>query len=443
MKSDAAFSFENNSETWWCQIKKYPLNSKINILIGVIIPEKDIVAEMKSTKNTIIIGFVLVIIMTIITVYYLQQQRKANLLLQQRNEEILQQKEEIEAQNEHILQQKEEIETQRDILETQNEELKQAKEEIEAQRDEIESQRDEVLKQRDFIAEQNREITDSIKYAKRIQRAILPTEDFRNKLLKEHFVLFKPLNIVSGDFYWITFLEGKTIITVADCTGHGVPGAFMSMLGAAFLNEIVNKEYITHTGVILRRLRKQVIKALQQSISEEGHKSTDESSMALRDGMDIALCSIDMDSLDIQFSGANNSLYLIRDKNNDFPELDDDAYKTMEFENKILYEIKPDKMPIAIYEKMDRFKTVEFKLFEGDVLYMFSDGFADQFGGPKGKKFMYKNFKKLLLQVHEKPMNEQLVILDNTIEDWKNHINPENNAPYEQVDDICIIGFRI
>jgi serine phosphatase RsbU (regulator of sigma subunit) len=441
------FSFRFDHDVWWASLKKYEFNREDYLIIGVAVPERDYLAQIKQTRNTILIGFGLVIILTVVMVYSFLQKRKANLLLEKKNAEILQQKEEIETQrdeieakrdqleirNQEILQAKEEIETQRDQLEIQNEKLYQAKEEIEAQRDEIEAQRDQVMLQYDVISEQNREITDSIHYAKRIQNAILPTPEFRQKLLKEHFILFKPLNIVSGDFYWMASLENRTIVVTADCTGHGVPGAFMSMLGAAFLNEIINKEYITHTGVILRRLRKQVIDALQQKGAE----------MEQKDGMDIVICSIDFSTMTLQFSGANNPLYIIRQKSMPAINIAVELYKTQDLEDYILYEIRPDNMPIAIHVKMDKFATHEIKLEQEDSLYMFSDGFADQFGGPKGKKFMYKHFKELLLSIQKKSMNEQAEILDQTIEDWKSYTDNHSGKKFEQIDDISVLGIKI
>ncbi|MFC2104964.1 7TM diverse intracellular signaling domain-containing protein, partial [Bacteroidota bacterium] len=266
-------------------------------------------------------------------------------------------------------------------IEQQKEEITAQRDEIEAQRDEIEAQRDLVMDQKEKIEEVNIELTDSIHYAKYIQNAILPQADFRKQLLPEHFIFFKPKNIVSGDFYWLTKVEERVVVAAADCTGHGVPGAFMSMLGVSFLNDVVNKEYITHPGVILRRLRKEVIHALQQK-GEYGEQ---------QDGMDIALCSIDFKNLELQFSGANNPLYIIRNKEFESIQtttiLENGAYN--------LYEIKGDTMPIAIHQRMDKFKMHEIQLLKGDCLYMFSDGFADQFGGKNGKKFKYKPFKEL------------------------------------------------
>jgi PAS domain S-box-containing protein len=299
--------------------------------------------------------------------------------------------------------------------------IKEKEIEIENQRDEIEAQRDLVMDQKGEIERANVEMTDSINYAKHIQKAIFPQEEFRSKLLPEHFVYLNPKNIVSGDFYWLTQVEEKVIVTAADCTGHGVPGAFMSILGLSFLNDIVNKEYITHPGVILRRLRKEVIHALQQK-GELGEIS---------EGMDIALSSIDFKNLELQFSGANNPLYIIRNK--EFEPIPNSVIH--ENSENILYEIKGDHMPISIHVKMDRFKMHEIKLMKGDCIYMFSDGFADQFGGDNGKKFKYKPFKELLLSNVHKSMQEQKHILNESFIQWKGN--------YEQVDDVVVIGFKI
>ncbi len=312
------------------------------------------------------------------------------------------------------------IEDKNKILEDQNEEITAQRDEIEAQRDEIEAQRNYALEQKELLAKQKEAIMDSINYAQRIQQAILPQESEVNEILPENFIVFKPRDIVSGDFYWMTQVEKQTIIAAVDCTGHGVPGAFMSMLGAAFLNEIVNKEYITHPGVILRRMRKEVIRALQQKgVSGEQ-----------KDGMDIALCSIDFETMHLQFAGANNPLYVIRKK-----ELDAIAgAKSMENSHYILYEVRGDRMPIAIHERMDKFTTHEINLKKGDILYVFSDGYADQFGGNEGKKFKYKTFKELILENCEKTMQEQKTIMEKTLEEWQ--------GTYEQLDDILVLGFK-
>ncbi len=263
----------------------------------------------------------------------------------------------------------------------------------------------EIERQRDEIEEQKKEITDSIYYARRIQRALLPPDDFREKILPDHFILNKPRDIVSGDYYWMNQRDSKTFITAADCTGHGVPGAFMSMLGVAFLNEIVNKESIQHANEILDELRNYIIKYLHQT-GKEGES---------QDGMDMAMVMLDNDNGILEYAGAYNPLYLIRDNE--------------------LQEIKANRMPIGIYKKVDPFSNNTLKVQKGDVFYIFSDGYVDQFGGDKGKKFKSKRFKDLLLEIHQKDMQEQQLILDETIEKWK-----EN---FSQIDDILVIGVKI
>jgi serine phosphatase RsbU (regulator of sigma subunit) len=271
------------------------------------------------------------------------------------------------------------------------------------------------------LQEKNRDITASIIYAERIQRAILPRKELLDSLFKEYFIIFKPRDIVSGDFYWGTKVENISIITAVDCTGHGVPGAFMSILGATSLNEIINKEYITHPGVILRRLRKDVINSLQQK-GESGEQ---------KDGMDIALCTIDLENMKLQFAGANNPFYLIRDSRSTRLEIGNQT----EFENLILYEIKGDKMPISFFDLMDKFTVHEIDIQKGDMIYLFTDGFADQFGGPERKKLRYKNFKNLLLSHSTKSMEEQKDLLSRALEEWQ--------GDYDQIDDILLIGVKI
>jgi serine phosphatase RsbU (regulator of sigma subunit) len=286
---------------------------------------------------------------------------------------------------------------------------------------EIEEQRDIVISQKNHIEKINTEITDSINYAKYIQSSILPKADQLDSILGEHFVLYKPKDIVSGDFYWISNIENKTIIAAVDCTGHGVPGAFMSMLGIALLNEIVNKEYITHPGVILRRLRKEVIHSLQQK-GERGEQ---------KDGMDIALCTLDIEKMKLQFAGANNPLYLIRNSN-----LEKVGVPRCELSGEdLLYEIKGDLMPIGIHDRMDNFTFHEIDIFKGDSFYLFTDGFPDQFGGPDSKKFGYRQFREQLLKNNSKTMPDQKTSLEVLLNKWMG-IN-------SQIDDILVIGFRI
>jgi len=320
------------------------------------------------------------------------------------------------------------LNTKNQKLEYSNQQILSQKSEIEAQRDEIETQRDAVVQQKNKIEEIHKSLSESIDYATRLQESILPEKNILKKHFSDFFVLFKPKDKVSGDFYWWSHLENHTIITAADCTGHGVPGAFMSMLGISFLREIVQKEYITHTGVILKKLRKEIIKTLNQKDKIHNQK----------DGMDMSIISIDHENNTVQFSGANNPLYIIRNntliiENEKIVLFDHSKFNIQT--SKLLYEIKPDKMPIAIYDKMDKFSTHTIKLEKGDLLYLFSDGFADQFGGVKNKKYKYKPFKKLLLENADKDMKTQAQILNDTFENWKGY--------NEQVDDLVIVGIKL
>lgn len=262
----------------------------------------------------------------------------------------------------------------------------------------------ELKKAYDIIEEKNKDITDSIQYAKRIQNAILPKDDFIASMLPESFVLYRPKDIVSGDFYWVGEKYGKKIIAAVDCTGHGVPGAFMSMMGSALLNEIVNEKGITSSAQILNHLRERVMQTLQQT-GAEGET---------RDGMDIALCVINEDN--IEYSGANNPLYLVR--------------------NGQLQEFKGDKQPIGIYAGNEKpFSLQNVAIRKDDMFYIFSDGYVDQFGGPDGKKFMSRRFRELLVSSANIPVNQQKTILNDALEDWK--------QGGRQIDDILVIGFRV
>ncbi|UCG28755.1 MAG: SpoIIE family protein phosphatase [Bacteroidales bacterium] len=280
------------------------------------------------------------------------------------------------------------------------------KEEIEAQRDEIEAQRDLATQQRDMITQQKQEITDSIHYARRIQSALLPPTTIIANYLSDFFILFKPKDIVSGDFYWMTEKNDKLVITAVDCTGHGVPGAFMSMLGVSYLTEIVNKTERLNANEILNQLRHYVIESLRQRKGE----------LETKDGMDMALCIIDCSSQRMEYAGANNPLYLVR--------------------NGTIIETKGDKMPIGIHVYDSKpFTNHQFDLESGDSVYIFSDGYADQFGGPEGKKFKYQSLRNIFIENNHLTMQEQRKILDKTFEEWK------GNLP--QVDDVVIVGFKL
>ncbi|MBN4061894.1 SpoIIE family protein phosphatase, partial [Bacteroidales bacterium AH-315-I05] len=238
--------------------------------------------------------------------------------------------------------------------------------------------------------------------AKGIQDAILPPDEFIEEYLPDSFVLFKPKDVVSGDFYWMEKKDSKLFFAAVDCTGHGVPGAFVSMVGANGLHRCLKEHRLTEPAKILDKLTELVEETFRQR----------------KDGMDIALCALEMKNGKgkLDYAGANNSLYFIR--------------------NGELHETKPDKQPIGAYDHRQSFTNHTTELQKDDTIYVFSDGYPDQFGGPKGKKFKYRKLRELLLSIQDKTMNEQKEILDHTIEDWM-------GDEHEQIDDICIIGVRI
>ena len=296
------------------------------------------------------------------------------------------------------------VERQKNEILLKNAELVHKNEEIIAQRDEIEAQRDMVTNQRDKIARQNKQITDSIKYAERIQSAMLTVPDGFDNLVKDYFIFYSPKDIVSGDFYWIKQINNFLIFTVADCTGHGVPGAFMSMLGISFLNEIVRRKEIKFANEALNELRLLVKSSLGQTGKD----------FEAKDGMDIAFCVFDFETRQLQFSGAYNPLYVLR-------------------ENEII-EIKGNPMPIGIHARDESFTNNIVEIQEDDIVYLFSDGYKDQFG-IGGRKFLSKNFKQLLLDNCAKPMNLQQTIFSQSLNEWK--------GTREQIDDILVIGIKL
>jgi serine phosphatase RsbU (regulator of sigma subunit) len=262
----------------------------------------------------------------------------------------------------------------------------------------------EIQDKNEELSQQKIEITDSIHYASRIQSALLPPVEDMDRLLPSYFILNKPRDIVSGDYYWVSHKDNKVVVAVADCTGHGVPGAFMSILGIAFLNEIISKTEVISADKILNELREHLIKSLHQT----GRK--DET----RDGMEMALCVVDFGTKKLQYSGAFRPLYFIR--------------------NQELKEFKGDNMPIGVYDDENPFSNKELHFKEDDIIYMFSDGYVDQIGGPDRKTFRSRKFKQLLINIHHKPLLEQKEILDKEYEEWRHDI--------EQIDDIMVMGIR-
>lgn len=291
-------------------------------------------------------------------------------------------------------------------IDTDISKLKQAEAEIETQKKEIETQRDLAMLQRDEILQQKKEIIDSILYAQRIQRAVFNKDSDLNNFFNQSFVFNKPRDIVSGDFFWVHQNEKQKIIATADCTGHGIPGAFMSMLAFTFLNQIIKEKGIIEPAVVLNQLRDKVIHSLGQKGDENEAK----------DGLDIAICVINSEQHKICYGAANNRSFIVR-KNE-------------------VFELEADKMPISIYGSVKQsFISREFIYQPGDILYMFSDGFADQFGGSQGKKYMTSRFKGLLKDISKENYINQKTMLDMEFQRWKGQLN--------QVDDILIVGIGL
>src|ERR1035437_3534270 len=288
--------------------------------------------------------------------------------------------------------------------------LSQQKEKLEVQvaerTKEISEQKKVIEEQKQIVEEKNKDITDSILYAKRIQQAKLPKQEEIKSTFPQSFVLFKPKDIVSGDFYYFTKNHHGIFIAAADCTGHGVPGAFMSIIGSEKLDDAVSQS--ADTSEILKQLNKGIKTSLRQSGSDE----------STRDGMDIAICRVDLENRIVKYAGANRPLWLIRKGCTE------------------VEEIKATKTAIGgLTEDTQHFETHEIKLQQGDTFYIFSDGYADTFSGQNGQKLMTKNFKEILLGIQDKTMQEQEKHLDVFIENWK--------AGTEQVDDILVIGVRL
>lgn len=302
-----------------------------------------------------------------------------------------------------------------DDLKNKNSDLEQYNEEVITQRDMI-TQKSEMLEEaKQEIESINKDLTDSIIYAERIQKAVLSKEQLPDEYFKESFIFLKAKSHVSGDFYFhkeLTLHDKKAlIVTAVDCTGHGVPGGFLSMLGMAMLNEIIQNEVINNAADILNHLRERIKSTLNQTGKQFEQK----------DGMDMALCIFFPETKELDFAGARNPLYII------------DKHKTLRV-------IKGDRQPIGIYEKEESFTNHHLQLKEGEMLYLFSDGLQDQFGGAKGKKLKVHKLKDLLINISQTPVDKQKQQLELYIHDWT-HLG--DLFVYEQVDDIVMIGMRV
>ncbi|MCB9222771.1 MAG: SpoIIE family protein phosphatase [Crocinitomicaceae bacterium] len=374
---DSCFHFKSDDEVWWGSIQHYHISDEDKLLVGVIVPEKDFVGEVIHSENVILIGFILVIIFTF---YILKQYRDK----QKANGQLREQKEEIVKQN--------------SLLETANDEILQAKHEIE---------------------EKSSEILDSINYAKRIQTAILPPPSYWNKNLPESFVLYLPKDIVAGDFYWMDTVGEEVLFAAADCTGHGVPGAMVSVVCHNALTRTVREFGMHQPAELLDKVTDLVIETFERSDHE------------VKDGMDISLCGLTMSTMELEFAGAHNPMWLIRAGNEDFEGME----KSMDLDGKTLYEIKADKQPVGKFAYREKFTNNKIKLQKGDLIYLSSDGYPDQFGGERGKKLKTKAFKEILIKLAETDIHQQKDLLERSFNEWK--------GDFEQLDDVCVIGIKI
>lgn len=278
----------------------------------------------------------------------------------------------------------------------------------------LQQQKSEIIQQKKIAEEQHRDIVDSITYAKRIQRAVMPTQEEIHELFPKSFIFFRPRDIVSGDFWWIGKSGKIKLVAAADCTGHGVPGAFMSLIGNTALNEVVKEKHFSDPGEILYRLSKNIVTALKQG-QRETDGAASYSMRGVKDGMDISLCAIDEENGVLKFSGANNPLYYVQ--------------------NGVMKEIKGDRQPIGIFEGELKPFTVHTIPLKGlEAIYLFTDGYADQFGGAQGKKYKYSRLKELLFFVHLREPKQQEKELAEAFEKWKGNL--------DQVDDVLVAGIK-
>jgi len=365
----------------------------------------DVLNAQKDSQRSFIVVLVLSLLLG---VFFLIISLRLNILRKKANSLLKQQKTDILYKNEELNNQNEEIQTIADSLTEANIEISLQKEEVE---------------------KNHAQMTSSINYAKRIQSAILPDEGSLSTLFPEHLIIYKAKNIVSGDFYWVKKIKKHSIVAVADCTGHGVPGAFLSMLGITLLNEIVSRNDTTNISSVLNQLREQIKLSLKQTGKHFEHK----------DGMDMAICAIDNENLQMLYSGANNPVYIIRANFAENKELENNSririHRTEECKEHTLIEIRPDRQPIGSYIKESPFTDIEFNLQKGDSVFLFSDGYYDQSNGETGKKFNNGRFRTFLLSLADKPMDEQQQILNETFNDWR--------GDREQVDDVLVLGLKI
>ncbi|PLX15953.1 MAG: hypothetical protein C0599_15930 [Salinivirgaceae bacterium] len=400
---DSIYSTESKKKV--VELRHAYENSRIEKRVKILEQEKQL-QKLQLEQNEIQIrnrslwmmlfltGFILIAGFSVLLFMQVRQKRKANSLLAKRNAEISAQNEEIKAQ--------------RDALSNFNKQLEAQNIEIEAQKDALAEQRNLATRQRDKIYHQKLNLTDNITYAARIQKALLaPKENFA-KYFREYFIFNQPQGIVGGDFYWVCEVGSKVVLVTADCTGHGVTGGFMSVLGISILNEVVLRKEIVDPAQILNETRRQVIASLHQNKSPDDNK----------DGMDMTVFCFDKPNHKYAFAAANQKAYVVNVETDEFTEL------------------LGDNMPVSYYNELQGEFSVKTGNYNSkDVFYMFSDGYPDQFGGTANTKFLYKRFRKLVQKAAPLTMNEQLDVFATTFYQWK--------GKYDQVDDLLVVGIIV
>ena len=334
------------------------------------------------------LAIIIYLLIVFVIVYIVIKVRERNLRIQTETLEI-----KVVERTAEVEQQKSEILGKNHALENQNAE--------------IEAQRDMLANQHQRISKQNKQITDSIQYAKRIQSAVLPSSKVLSDENLDHFVIFHPKDIVSGDFYWFRKTNNYMLMAVVDCTGHGVPGAFMSMLGNSFLNEIANRREIVKADQVLAEMRMHILDALTQS------GNCNES----KDGMDMVFCALNLETLTMEYAGAHIPLYFIRHGE--------------------LIQVKPDKIPVGNHIwKSKPFTNHTLQMVRGDTIYLFTDGLADQFGGERGDKLKIRRLREIITQNYTLAMDQQKAIQEETLTNWM-------GDEFDQIDDITMVGVRL
>ncbi len=328
--------------------------------------------------------------------------------LEEKNKQMWAMSEMVYKEKKKTEEQLKEITEEKSKLEAQKKENEETVKMLWEQSTAIHHEKERIDKLRNQVEYSHKEIIDSVQYAKKIQQAILPSQEYVNSILPDSFIFFKPKNIVSGDFFWVNKIdEYRVLFAAVDCTGHGVPGAFMSIMGYHLLERIITEQKLEEPAQILNELSNEVIKSLKQTTELE----------SVKDGMDIALCKIDHKNHTLQYAGAHNPLYLIR--------------------NGVLTEIKADRksVGISVGSKITHFSNHTVNIEKGDCIYVFSDGYVDQKGGPENVKFFYQPFKELLVKIHQENMQEQRLTLEKVLAEWK--------GDKGQIDDILVMGVRI